>query len=87
MCSKKFRKIHRKTTVPGCFFLTLCRMGFFGALHGWGEAKKSPLPKICHTHPAMIKLCLVIPYPRKTQTIYESRDIPLSSADISIFSS
>ena len=42
-----------------------------------GEAKKSPLPKICHTYPAVIKLFLVIPYLRKTLKKYKSRDIPL----------
>ena len=34
----------------------------------------------------MIKLGTDIPCPKKIQKIYESRDIPLSSADISIFS-
>ena len=34
----------------------------------------------------MMKLGTVIPYLRKIQKIYESRDTPLSSADISIFS-
>ena len=27
---------------------------------GWG--KQGPLPKICYTYPAMVKLCTVIPY-------------------------
>ena len=48
--------------------LTLFRMDFFRAAHGWGEgggAKRAPFPKICHTHPAMMKLGTVIPYPRK----------------------
>ena len=57
--------------------LTLFRMGFFGAAHGWGEPKRPPLPKICHTYPAMMKLGAVIPYPKKIQKIYESRDTPL----------
>ena len=58
--------------------LTLFRMGFFGATHGWGEGPKRPsLPKICHTYPAMMKLGTVIPYPKKIQKIYESRDAPL----------
>ena len=34
----------------------------------------------------MMKLGSVIPYLNEIQIIYESRDIPLSSADISIFS-
>ena len=32
------------------------------------------LPKIFHTYPAMIKLGRVIPYPKKIQKVYESRD-------------
>ena len=49
-------------------FLTLFRMGFFGAAHGWGEG---PLPKICHTYPTMMKLGKFIPYPKKIEKIYE----------------
>ena len=33
-------------------------------------------PKICHTYPAMMKLGTVIPYLKKIQKIYESRDTP-----------
>ena len=44
---------------------------------GGGGAKRLPLPKICHTHPTMMKLGRVIPYPKKIQKIYESRDTPL----------
>ena len=36
--------------------LTLFRMGFFGAAHGWGETKRPPFPKICHTYPTVMKL-------------------------------
>ena len=55
--------------------LTLIRMGIFGAAHGWGGgAKKSPLPKICHTYPTMTKFGTVISYLKKIQKIYESRD-------------
>ena len=62
-------------------------MGTFGAAHGWGGGKKGHLPKICHTYPAMMKLGTVIPYLKKIQKIYESRDTnPVNSADISIFS-
>ena len=46
----------------------------------------SPLPKICHTYPTMMKLGTVIPYLKKVQKIYKSREHPLISADISIFS-
>ena len=55
--------------------LTLFRMGFFGAAPGW-RRQKGPLPKICYTYPTMI-LGTVIPYLKKTQNTYESRDIPL----------
>ena len=66
--------------------LTLFRMAVFGAAHGWGvRVKKVFLTKICYTCPVTIKPGTVIPYLRKIQKIYESRDTPLSSADISIF--
>ena len=52
-------------------------MGFFGAAHGWRGPKRPPLPKICPTYPAMMKLGTVIPYLKKIQKIYESRDTPL----------
>ena len=54
-------------------------MGFFRAAHGWwGAAKKPPpLPKICHTYPAMMKLETVIPYLNTIKKINESRDTPL----------
>ena len=41
-----------------------------------GGGKKAPLPKICHTYPIMMKLGTVIPYLKKIQKIYESRDAP-----------
>ena len=44
---------------------------------GGRRAKKTPLHKTCHTYPAMMKFGTVIPYPKKIQKIYESRDIPL----------
>ena len=58
--------------------LTLFRMDFFGAAHGWGGAKRFPqLYKTCHTYPTMMKLGIVIPYPKKIQKRYKSRDTPL----------
>ena len=54
-------------------------MGFFGAAHGLGEAKKAPPPKICRTYPTMLKLGTIIPYLNKIQKIYESREIMLTS--------
>ena len=53
-------------------------MGIFGAAQGWGGGggQKTPLPssKICRTYPTMMKLGTVIPYLKKIQKIYESRD-------------
>ena len=57
------------------------RMGWGGV----GGAKSSPLPKICHIYPTMMKLGAVIPYLMKIQKIYESRDTPLNSAEICDF--
>ena len=53
-------------------------MGIFGTAHGWGRGvpKSPPLPKICHTYPTITKLGTVIPYLKKIQKIYESRDTP-----------
>ena len=59
------------------FSLTLFRMGVFRAAHGLGRDKKDPLSKICHTYLAVIKLDTVIPYLKKIQKIYKSRDRPL----------
>ena len=39
--------------------------------------KRPPFPKICHTYPTMMKLRPFIPYPKKFQKIYESRNTPL----------
>ena len=52
-------------------------MGLFRVALGWGWAKKAPLPKIFYTYPKMMKLGIIIPYLKKIQKIYESRDTPL----------
>ena len=39
--------------------------------------KNAPFSKICHTYPAMMELGTVIPYLKKMQKLYESRDTPL----------
>ena len=57
--------------------LTLFRMGFFGAAHGWEGPFWPPLPNIRHTYPTIMKLCTVIPYLRKIQKMYKSRDTSL----------
>ena len=46
-------------------------MGIVGAAHGWVS-----LPKVCHTYPTTMKLGTVIPYLKKIQKIYESRETP-----------
>ena len=54
-------------------------MGIFGAAHGLrggGASKRPPLPKICHRYPTMTKLGTIIPYLKKIQKLYESRDTP-----------
>ena len=55
-------------------FLTLFRMGFTGAAH---RPKKSPLPAICNTCPAMINLGTAIIYLSKIQKTNKSCDTPL----------
>ena len=50
--------------------LTLSKIGFFGAAHGWEGGRggqNAPLPKICHTYPAIMKLGTAIPYLKKIQ--------------------
>ena len=51
--------------------------GPFWGCSRMGRAKKAPLSKICHKYPTIMKLDTVIPYLKKTQKIYESRDTPL----------
>ena len=46
-------------------------MGLFGADQGWGT-KRSLLPKICHTYPAMMRLGTLTPYLKKIKKIYKS---------------
>ena len=54
-------------------------MDLFGAALGWGgEGVKSPPSLKSVAHPAMMKLgTLIIPYLKKIQKLYESRDTPL----------
>ena len=84
MTKKKGFNVHRLTKR-----LTLFRMGFSGAVHGWGVAKKAPSLK-CVTH-------ICVTYNDETWHSYTlSKEGPkkyinpvtylLSSADISIFS-
>ena len=48
--------------------LTLFRMGYFGATHGWvggGGGKHSLFPEICYIYLKVMKLDTVIPYRKK----------------------
>ena len=72
---RSFAKIHRKTPVPESFFNPI-QDGLFRGCSRMGGGQKGPLPKICHTYPTMMKLGTIIPYPKKIQKIYESRDTP-----------
>ena len=56
-------------------YLTLFRIDFLGAARRWG-GQKDPLSKICHTYPTMMKLGAVIPYLKKIQKMYKSRNKP-----------
>ena len=52
--------------------------GIFRRCSWMGEGgKKVPLPKICHTYPAMMKRDAIIPHLKNIRKIYESRDTPL----------
>ena len=60
--------------------LNLIQDGLFQGCSRMGGGQKippPPLPKICHTYPTMIKFGTVIPYLKKTQKLYESRDTSL----------
>ena len=60
------------------YALTLFRMGFYGAAHGWGGGAFWPtLSKIRQTYPTMMKLGTVIPCQRKIQKMYKSRETSL----------
>ena len=50
------------------------RLAFLGLLTDEMGPKGPPLPKICHTYPTMMRLGTVIPYLKKIQNMYESRD-------------
>ena len=56
--------------------LTLFRMDFSGAAHGWAGLFVTP-PKIHHTDHTMMKLGTIIPYLREIQKMYKSRDASL----------
>ena len=49
-------------------------MSFLGAAQGWGWGQKGPPSLKSVTYPTVMKRDTVIPYPKKIQKIYESRD-------------
>ena len=70
-----FIRNFQSTVASNC--INLIQDGLFrGCSRMWGVFLP-PLPKICHTYPTMMKLDTVIPYLKKIQKIYESRDTPL----------
>ena len=73
------KKRKTETILQPPLSLILFRMGFFGAVHGWGGAFLPHPPKIHHTYPTMMKLGTVIPYLRKIKKMYKSRDTFLDS--------
>ena len=56
-----------------CYFNPI-QDGLFRGNSRIGETKKALLPNICHTYPTMMKLGTVVPYLKKIQKIYESRN-------------
>ena len=50
---------------------------FWGCSRMGGGGFMTPLPKIYHTYPTMMKLGTVIPYLRKIKKTYKSRDTSL----------
>ena len=50
--------------------------GHFGGCSRMGGDQKAPNPKICQTYPTMMELGTVMPYVKKIQKIYQSRDTP-----------
>ena len=83
--AKFLKHLFRRTSANGCFrFVDPIQNGLFRGCLRMGGGFLAP--KICRTYPTMMTLGTVIPYLRQIQKIYKSRDTPLSSADISIFS-
>ena len=56
--------------------LILFRMVLFRASKGQKRrTQKGPLPKICHTYPAMTELSTLIPHVKDIEKTHKSRDI------------
>ena len=86
--SIKFRQFPDISQFPKIVSLNPIQDGHFRGCSrmGVGGCKKVPLPKICHTNPAMIKLCTIILYLKKIQRYMNHVTHSLNSDDISIFS-
>ena len=54
--------------------LPLFRMGLFGVAHGWEGQKDPPLPKICYTHPTMMKLIVIFYLEKDPKIIFITGD-------------
>ena len=91
LCSHFLYQVNNKLTIKhsGLFLylyciLTLFKMGFFGAAHGW--ERRTSLPQIYPAYPTMMKLSKVVPYLKKIQKKNKSQVTHcLNSPDISIF--
>ena len=77
-CQNKMKTLSRRTkTCNPSFYpysINSIQDGLFRGYSRMREQKGPPLPKICHKYPTMMKLGTVIPYLKKIQKIYESRD-------------
>ena len=78
-CDFTEKELHQFLTL-----LTLFRILFW--LLTDGREQKTPLSKICHTYPTMMKLGTAISYLKKLQKYMNHVTHPFSSADISMFS-
>ena len=61
-------------------------MGLFGAAHGWGGAKRTPLSEISDIYSTLMKLGTVTPYLKKIKKRINHVTHPFGFAEISIFS-
>ena len=57
--------------------INLIQDGHFRGCSQIGGVKKASLLKIFDTYPTIMKLGTIIPYVKKIQELYESRDTPL----------
>ena len=71
-----FAKVVKETHIEKAFLNPIQDGLFWGfsRMGGRGRAKRLPLPEICHTCPAIMKLVTVIPFLKKIEKMYESRD-------------